>query len=392
MKQHNYSLTTQPQCRRTLFALSQGLLAMVAAVGVQADGSQENAAADSPYVMQSDATTLEVWSTHKSPSGLTKVTDPARAGDVIDVPAVGRVPAFQVALRKPAAVEPVEVKTPRNAPLFVVADTHGEYEILVELLQKHRIVDSSLRWSFRRGHLVFLGDVFDRGPNQTEILWLIYKLEVEAAKSGGGVHMVLGNHESMVLNGDVRYLNSKYLQTAQTLAVASYSELFGPRTVLGQWLRAKPAVLKLNDLLCLHGGISRDVIERKLGLREINSIVRDALNKVPTPTPVLQEQTQFVMGQLGPMWYRGYFADQKDFPTATAADVDSILHHFGVSRILVGHTIVPTVTSLYGGKVIAVQVYPRRNEENGQAIMEALRIERGRISRARIDGGTEPLN
>ena len=53
------------------------------------------------------------------------------------------------------------------------------------MLQAHRVVDATLRWSFGKGQLLILGDVFDRGPNHTEILWLLYKLEAEAAKAGG---------------------------------------------------------------------------------------------------------------------------------------------------------------------------------------------------------------
>ena len=135
-----------------------------------------------------------------------------------------------------------------------MADTHGEYEILVAMLQKHGVVDQQLGWNFGRGDLVVLGDVFDRGPNHTEILWLLYQLEAEARRAGGGVHLVLGNHETMVLLGDLRYLNPKYVQTTALLGVGSYSELFDATSVLGQWLRTLPTVLKINDLLFLHAG------------------------------------------------------------------------------------------------------------------------------------------
>jgi hypothetical protein len=99
---------------------------------------------------------------------------PVAAGGVITVPAVGPVPAFSVTLRSFAAA-PVadEVKLPPGVPLFVMADTHGEYAIAVELLQKQKIIDADLKWSFGKGRLAVLGDVFDRGPNQTEILWLL---------------------------------------------------------------------------------------------------------------------------------------------------------------------------------------------------------------------------
>jgi hypothetical protein len=94
---------------------------------------------------------------------------------------------------------------------------------------------------------------------------------------------------------------------------------------------------------------------------------------------------------MGPLWYRGYFAHAAEWPTASPAEVNDVLEYFDISRILVGHTIVPTITALYDGKVIAVQVYPHRDEKNGKAVMEALRVERGRFYRSRIDGGTEAL-
>jgi hypothetical protein len=59
---------------------------------------------------------------------------------------------------------------------------------------------------------------------------------------------------------------------------------------------------------------------------------------------------------------------------------------------LVGHTMVPVVTPLYGGRVIAVQVYPHRDKETHAVVMQALSIERGRMFRALADGSTEPLH
>ena len=58
--------------------------------------------------------------------------------------------------------------------------------------------------------------------------------------------------------------------------------------------------------------------------------------------------------------------------------------------MFVGHTQVPAVTPLYDGKIIAVQVYPRRDEA-GRANMEGLLVRNGVFYRARIDGGLEEL-
>jgi len=310
-----------------------------------------------------------------------------RIGSSVNVPAVGRVPAFKVELRKPDGLAPNEARLRPSTPLFVMADTHGELEIAVELLKQQHVIDSKLRWAFGKGHLAILGDVFDRGPNQTEILWLLYKLEGEAAAAGGGVHLVLGNHEAIALSGDTRYLNPKYEQVRAVLSAPSYAALWNQRTLLGRWLRNKASVLKLGRFLCLHGGISREAADRKLSLAQMNDAIRATLD---TARP-----DNFVMGNTGPLWYRGYFpemAREGGYAAATSDDVDAILAFYGVKSVFVGHTMVPTVTPLFAGRVVAVQVYPHRDEASGLPVMEGLLVKQGRFYRARIDGKVELLS
>lgn len=305
-------------------------------------------------------------------------------GDAITVAAVGEIPSFTVRLREPARPARDTLDIPARSPLFVVADTHGEYEILARMLQQHGVVDAKLGWHFGRGHLVLLGDVFDRGPNQTEILWLIYALEAQAQKAGGGVHLLLGNHELMVLGGDLRYLNRKYLETTRDLGVGSYSELFDARSVLGQWLRSRPAVMKIDRLLLMHAGISPELVAQGFTLPDLNHALREVISGVAPTEQGARERAAFLLGPLGPLWYRGYFPEQRGFPAASQADVDAVLKHFDVDRVIVGHTRVPVVTPLYGGKVIAVQVYPRRDESG--TTFETLLIRGGELQRALPDG------
>lgn len=312
-------------------------------------------------------------------------------GEVVTVAAVGAFPAFDVELRGPARTAPDEIKVGSRTPLFVMADTHGEFEIAAQLLQRHGVIDERLGWSFGKGHLAVLGDVFDRGPNHTELLWLIYKLEAEARRAGGAVHLAIGNHEAMVLTGDERYLNPKYRRVAALLGVERHAMLWDGQTVLGQWLRSKAAVFRLGDYLCLHGGVSRELIDRGFTLAQVNRVLRDALTGSPAR---LDEVARFVLGESGPLWYRGYFeqlARRAGFTPASRADVDRVREHFGVETILVGHTRVPAITALYEGRVIAVQVYPHRHEHTGAPVMEALLIRNGQMYRANVDGGRERL-
>src|SRR5512134_3111465 len=74
------------------------------------------------------------------------------------------------------------------ARILAVSDIHGEYDALVGFLLRAGVIDEAGHWSWGSGHLVVLGDVFDRGTRVTECLWLVYRLEQEAQQAGGRVH------------------------------------------------------------------------------------------------------------------------------------------------------------------------------------------------------------
>jgi hypothetical protein len=160
--------------------------------------------------------------------------------------------------------------------------------------------------------------------------------------------------------------------------------------VLGQWLRSKPAVLKLGDYLCLHGGISPELVDRGYTLAQINGAVRAVLAGREPAAGAEKDRAEFLFGERGPLWYRGYFPAESGQAAPGVADLDRIRRHFGVATLLVGHTQVPTITPLFDGRVIAVQVYPRQ-DSFGNPIFEALLVRDGARLRAWPDGRTEPL-
>src|SRR6185437_13311390 len=87
--------------------------------------------------------------------------------------------------------------------VVAVGDVHGAYDRFVDILRTASLVDDKLRWTGARTHLVLLGDVVDRGPESAKALDLIERLTKDAAKAGGALHMLLGNHEVMRMLGDV---------------------------------------------------------------------------------------------------------------------------------------------------------------------------------------------
>lgn len=87
-----------------------------------------------------------------------------------------------------------------------------------------------------------------RGADATRVLWLLCRLEREAKGAGGGVDFLLGNHEVMVMLGDLRYVGPKELAIAEAHGIG-YDRLFDVRrSILGSWLESKPAAIPIGDL------------------------------------------------------------------------------------------------------------------------------------------------
>ncbi|SLM24178.1 metallophosphoesterase [Stenotrophomonas indicatrix] len=279
---------------------------------------------------------------------------------------------------------------PPNAPsasvlpavprIVAVSDIHGQYALLVRLLRANRVIDTQDRWALGTDTLVIAGDVFDRGPQVTEAFWLLYGLQQQAAAAGGAVHFVLGNHETMVLYDDLRYVNPKYLRSAQLLG-RSYPQLYAADSVIGQWLRTRPVLLQIGDTLFLHGGISPEAVQMALDPAHTNAAYQASLGIPKAEVKADPATAPLYDGKTSPIWYRGYFDGRLD-----SQGVQAVLDRLQLKRIVVGHTSMPHVSSFHDGRVIAIDS-SIKNGENG----ELLFIEDGKLSRGLLDGSRVPL-
>ena len=219
------------------------------------------------------------------------------------------------------------------------------------------------------------GDVFDRGPKTTEALWLLYALEAQAKTAGGEVHLLIGNHEAITMAGDVRYLNKKYADVARHLNT-SYQQMFDNNSVLGRWLRSKPVIIQVNDMLFMHGGLHPDYQNLKMSMQEVNEKYRQSLGLSKAQFKA-DEVLNFLYGSLGPLWYRGYFKD----PKLPAANLSALMQQMKVNRIVVGHTTMDGVYAHYQGSVISID-----SGIKGGIKGEMFFWEDGKISKAGMDG------
>jgi hypothetical protein len=246
--------------------------------------------------------------------------------------------------------------------LFVVGDTHGLYDRLVTVLRHAGVVDGELGWSGGRAHFVVLGDIFDRGEDVHAILWLLYRLEEEARRAGGAVHVVLGNHELLALTDQREYVAAKELRVAE-LHRAGYAQLFDTRySVLGRWLRSKPGVMRAGDLVLAHGGLAPPYSEWPLA--EVNDSLAAFMSEplfhylsgdrsvpvAPLDSVAEDRRLEMFYTAASPLWHRGYV--QSD---TLAEQLGAMLARHRARRHVVAHTPVPRILTRYDGALIAVQ-------------------------------------
>ncbi len=318
---------------------------------------------DGPYILYKNNEAM-ILTTEESDGKMVLKSKTVRKSDLneISVYKSGFMPRkFKVRLKDRIKRLPTKYPEPEN--IFALSDIEGNFNVCVNLLQQHGIIDWDLNWTFGKGHLVIVGDVFDRGNHVTELLWLIYKLEDLAKAQGGMVHLIIGNHETLNLRGDLRYLNAKYTELdtlCQKEQGFTYKTLYGKDSELGRWLRAKNVIEIIGDKVFVHGGISPELLET--GFSPEN-ITRHVMNAVEKTRDEYNENETLVMRSFGPLWYRGYFKQVENAKPFTEQDLDKILKRFEAKYIVVGHTVVNKPKRMFNGRIIAIDVVPPKDHQ-----------------------------
>lgn len=277
-----------------------------------------------------------------------------------------------------AAAQPVYSGVSR---IVAVGDVHGDFDALVTVLRAAGVINKSNKWVGGATHLVQTGDCVDRGAESRKVLDLLINLEKQAPRSKGMVHALLGNHEAMNIYGDLRYVSDADYKTYKTgdsaeirdrgydffadpaqkdnpeyrkkwydehpLGWVEQRQAFSPKGQYGRVLLERDAIVKVNDILFLHGGISEKYVATPIA--ELNRKIRAELRDFTLL------EGGITTDEKGPLWDRG-LAVEPETP-ATAGLVASILAANGVSRIVIGHT--PTsgaVMPRFGGKVMLIDV------------------------------------
>jgi len=251
--------------------------------------------------------------------------------------------------------------------IVAVGDIHGDYKNFILILKGTGIVDENLNWAGGKIHLVQTGDIMDRGPDARKVFDLLMRLEKEAEKAGGRVHALIGNHEFMNIVGIsfdfpgyvtpeqfVSFLPTKYREKKErefkekaskknhssnenkdlnkywtqlikndSRARQQYIDAFNIK--YGKWILKHNTVIKINDTIFVHGGISEAYSTWKLN--DINMRVRMELKGLK-PYKLVYEGG-------GPLWFRDLA--QKD-ENVYKQDVDRIFTNLKSKFMVIAHT------------------------------------------------------
>ena len=273
--------------------------------------------------------------------------------------------------------------------VVAIGDVHGDKDALTAVLRMAALIDSSDRWTGGTTHVVQVGDVPARGPQTRRALDLLMRLEREALAAGGRVHALIGNHETGFMRGDLRNVvpaefeefrtadSEKRLQAAYDREVEAlrrrgewpvtatardafrsswferhppgwveHREAFAPMGTYGSWIRRNNAIVKVNDTLFVHGGISPKYAATRPST--INDGIRGELAQSPdSPAPMTEEVAS-------PLRYRGLAEDEDKAPDS---HVERVLAAQGVRRIVIGHTVTRTaILPRYNARVVNVDI------------------------------------
>lgn len=323
-----------------------------------------------------------------------------------------------VAVSPPQADElPSACDITTSERVVAVGDVHGGYDRFVAILREAGVIDADNRWAAGRAVFVQTGDVVDRGPDSRRAIDLLQRLEGEAERAGGAVHALLGNHEVMRLmrllhdvsaeeyaafrTPDSEELRERYFEIlvqaerdraktegrrfderafrkefldAIPLGFVEMQIAFEETGPYGQWLRSNDTMARVNGVVFVHGGISRNVAPR--GCDAINAGVRAELRqRLSVSDPGIDATLS--AGPNGPLWYRGLALDDSG---VTAADVDAVLAALGAEAIVIGHTVAPRL-----------QIRPRFNDRVVQidtGLLGGKFFPNGRASALEIHNGT----
>ncbi|CAK9164151.1 unnamed protein product [Ilex paraguariensis] len=284
-----------------------------------------------------------------------------------------------------------------NPPTFVsapdrrivaVGDLHGDLAKARCALEMAGVLSSDGRdlWTGGETVLIQLGDILDRGEDEIAILSLLRSLDIQAKANGGAVFQVNGNHETMNVERDFRYVDSggfdectnflEYLDACDhnwedafvswvgvcgrwkedqkmshnywdprnlvkwQKGVIARSILLRPGGPLASELARHAVVLKVDDWVFCHGGLLPHHVA--YGIERMNREVSDWMRGLSEIDSCPQIPFIATRGYDSVVWNRLYSKDISNLEDYQIDQIQAILEEtlgaVGAKAMVVGHT------------------------------------------------------
>ncbi|HAE37214.1 MAG TPA: hypothetical protein DCG57_01085 [Candidatus Riflebacteria bacterium] len=155
--------------------------------------------------------------------------------------------------------------------VYAVGDVHGAFDELAATLEALKVATRTapdsfrFRWTGQDAILVFTGDLNDRGLHTKQSYDAVFDLQKQAEKAGGRVVALIGNHEVMLLNGQVEewaktltsHKKQHYQNTLDSFTKdgVDFHEAISEKGVYGSWIRNLPLFAVINGYMFVHGGL-----------------------------------------------------------------------------------------------------------------------------------------
>lgn len=232
-------------------------------------------------------------------------------------------------------------RLPQPKRLVAIGDLHGDFAATLGAFQLAGAIDDAGHWIGGDLVVVQTGDQLDRGDDERKIFDFLTRLRKEAAKAGGALHILSGNHEIMNVAGDFRYVTSgardvfNDLEPRSPYAVgmrglyAGRAGAFFPGGGAARTLAKQPVILIVGDTVFAHGGVLPE--HAIYGVEKLNDEVAAWMSGAEREPPELIESST------GPVWTRMYGDPQVS--AAACKKLAQTLRMLSVRRMVVGHTV-----------------------------------------------------
>ncbi|MEE1673750.1 metallophosphoesterase [Agarivorans aestuarii] len=247
---------------------------------------------------------------------------------------------------------------PAEKEVFAIGDLHGDFSAMVTILRAAGLINSSNDWIGGDRTFVQVGDQLDRGNSEKQIVDLFEKLIVQAEQAGGQVIVLNGNHETMNVELDFRYVTSggfnqfsNYYHsgindsevTRLPTAQRGRAVAFKPGGPYAKILATHNSTVMVGQTVFVHGGITPAYA--RYGLDRVNDEISQWMNGYASrPSSV---------GGSGPLWNRDYGGTMS---SSACNQLEETLAELGAKRMVVAHTVQRTVNQACNGKVWRVDV------------------------------------